>query len=97
MMRQASLKTIRSRVERLSQGCGATDQPRLVIHWMQPYDNCLNCGYDLDEHARNQAIAEAEAADGTDPPSSRVVFYWWPGSLTSCPQCGMELPPLPRS
>jgi hypothetical protein len=58
----------------------------------EPYDNCPNCGYDLDGHAFKQAIAEAEARDGPDPPPSRVVFYWWPKSLTACPRCGGPLP-----
>ena len=90
-MRRASLQVIRSRVQRLAQACG-TDEQRLVIRWMNPYDHCLKCGYDLDGHAFKQAIAEAEAKDGPDPPPNRVVFYWWPKSLTACPRCGGPLP-----
>ncbi len=59
---------------------------------MNPYDHCLNCGYDLDGHAFKQAIAEAEAKDEPDPPPNRVVFYWWPKTLNACPQCGVPLP-----
>ena len=91
-MRRASLQAIRSRVQRLSQACGTANEERLVIHWMNPYDNCLNCGYDLDGHAFKQAVAEAEAKDGPDPSPSRVVFYWWPKTLTTCPRCGCPLP-----
>ena len=78
--------------QRLALACGSADEQRLVIHWMNPYDNCPNCGYDLDGHAFQQAVAEAEAEDGPDPPPSRVVFYWWPKSLKACPQCGIPLP-----
>ena len=79
--------------QRLALACGSADEQRLVIHWMNPYDNCPNCGYDLDGHAfQQQAVAEAEAEDGPDPPPSRVVFYWWPKSLKACPQCGVPLP-----
>ena len=46
-MRRASLQAIRSRVPRLAQTCGSTDEQRLVVHWMNPYDNCLKGGYDL--------------------------------------------------
>lgn len=90
-MRRGSLQAIRSRVQRLAQSCGTADEQRLVIHWMNPYDSCLTCGYDLDGHAFKQAVAEAEARDGPDPPPTRVVFYWWPKSLTACPQCGGSL------
>ena len=27
--------------QRLAQACGSTDEQRLVIHWKNPYDNCL--------------------------------------------------------
>ena len=91
-MRRASLHAIRSRVQRLAQACGSADEQRLVIHWMNPYDNCPSCGYDLDGHAFKQAVVEAEARDGPDPPPNRVVFYWWPKSLKACPQCGGPLP-----
>jgi len=43
----------------LALACGSADEQRLVIHWMNPYDNCPNCGYDLDGHAFQQAVAEA--------------------------------------
>ena len=55
---------------------------------MNPYDHCLKCGYDLDGHAFKQAVAEAEARDGPDPPPNRVIFYWWPKTLNGCPRCG---------
>jgi hypothetical protein len=52
-----------------------------VIHWMNPYDNCHACGYDLDGHAFRQAIADSEREAGPDLPSHRVIFYWWPKTL----------------
>ena len=58
---------------------------------MNPYDHCLNCGCDLDGHACKQALAEAEVKDGPERPPSRVIFYWWPKSLTACPRCGVPL------
>ena len=62
---------------------------RLVIRWMNPYDHCSSCGYDLDEHALRQAIADAETRRGASNPS--IVFYWWPKSVSACPQCGVAL------
>ena len=63
---------------------------------MNPYDNCPDCGYDLDGHAFKQAIAEAESKDGPDPPPNRVVFYWWPKTLTACPRCGVPAADFPE-
>jgi hypothetical protein len=91
MMRQTRLQAIRSRVERLAQACGTTDDEPLLVHWGNPYDTCPGCQYDLDAHACREAIAEAEREGGPDAPSRKVIFYWWPKTLTACPQCGVSL------
>ena len=90
-MRWGSLRGPRSRVERLARACGTQDEPRLVIHWMNRYDACPGCGYDLDAHAFRQAVADAEKHEGPNPPRKEIAFYWWPKDLTTCPRCGIML------
>jgi hypothetical protein len=92
MMRQTSLQAIRSRVERLAQACGTTNEEPFVVRWGTPYDNCPGCGYDLDAHACREAIADAEREDWPDSLPRRVIFYWWPKMLATCPRCGVSLP-----
>ena len=91
-MRRASLRAIRSRVERLADACGADEEPTIVIHWLHAYDNCPSCGYNLEAHARDQALEKARREDGPDARKRRVVFYWWPSMLGACPRCGATLP-----
>ena len=92
MIRRGNLQAIRSRVERLAEACGADKENVVVIHWMQPYDNCPSCGYNLDGHARDEALAKAREADRPETPGRGVVFYWWPRDLSTCPICGQALP-----
>ena len=90
-MRNASLQAIRSRVERLAEAWKRDAQELLFIRWRTPYDNCPGCGYDLDAHARNEALPKS-ATTAPDSAPQRVIFYWWPGTLKTCPRCGGELP-----
>jgi hypothetical protein len=92
MMERGSLQAIRSRVERLAEACGGDREDVLVIHWMQPYDNCPSCGYNLDGHARDEALAKARDEAGPETPIRGIVFYWWPRSLSKCPKCSEVLP-----
>ena len=65
------------------------------VHWSHPYDDCPHCGFDLDQYACTQAIADADASDAREAPDlpvhRRVVFYWWPQTLTACPHCRQPL------
>jgi hypothetical protein len=79
-------------VDRLAEATGADDEDVLIVHWLQPYDNCPSCGYNLDAHARDEALAKAREANASDAPARGVVFYWWPRSLSSCPNRGQVLP-----
>ena len=36
----------------------------MVIHWIQPYDSCPACGYDLNAHVRDEALEKARREDG---------------------------------
>jgi len=60
--------------------------------WLHAYDNCPTCGYNLDAHVRDEALEKARREDGPDARRCRVVFYWWPRLLRTCPQCGVSLP-----
>lgn len=91
-MKRASLPAIRSRVERLAREYDADAEETLIIHWLQPYDNCPTCGYDLDAHARDETVESARREEGPDAPTPRVLFYWWPRMLGACPRCGATLP-----
>ena len=86
-----SLGHIRARVERLA-STWPTSQPETVfVHWIQRFERCPACAYDLDAHARAAALAEAVEghAPGEYPPT--LVFYGTDG-LTTCPRCGAPLP-----
>jgi uncharacterized protein (DUF983 family) len=91
-MKRATLPAIRSRLDRLAREFGADAEATLVIHWLQPYDNCPTCGYDLDAHARDETVERARRKDGVEAGARRVLFYWWPQMLGACPHCGASLP-----
>jgi hypothetical protein len=90
-MRGPSLQALRNRVARLAAECQVDDaDTTIVVHWINPYDACPRCGYDLFDHVRSAAFAKAQAEDGPDAPPRRVIFCWT-GTLTACPACGATL------
>jgi hypothetical protein len=91
-MKRTSLPAIRTRVERLARACGADAPQTLIVHWVQPYDTCPACGYDLDAHARDEALEKARCEESPDARPCRVLTYYWPHTLGACPRCGASLP-----
>lgn len=87
-MRHSSLQSIRSRVERLADQYEPKEPEVLLIHWKNPFDNCPECGCDLDAHARGQVLAKVQR----DGDKRQIFFYWWPNMLDKCPDCGGPLP-----
>lgn len=90
-MRRASLQAIRSRGSTLGADVRKYRRAASSGSLDEPVRQLPQVRYDLDGHAFKQAVAEAEATDGPDPPPNRVVFYWWPKSLKACPRCGVPL------
>ena len=80
-MRWLGLHSVRQRVDRLATQSGlvGSDGP-ILISWVFEFPLCPSCGYDLDDHAKSAALAEAQAA-------GRCGFVWV-YELTTCPSCG---------
>ena len=89
-MRGSSLRTILNRVDRLVAETHA-DYETLCLHWINPYETCPNCGYDLNGHCCAAALARARERAGPGAPPPRVVFYSV-RDLKACPACARALP-----
>jgi uncharacterized protein (DUF983 family) len=97
MMKRLSLPAIRSRVDRLVRESNpGIEETVMLVHWLQPYDDCPACGHDLaalaSDEAVERAMQTAREQHGAEAPSLRVRFVSWPRELGTCPRCGASLP-----
>ena len=84
-MRGPSLRTIRNRVDRLSAECQVHREP-IFLHWMDGYEQCPSCGYDLGAHSRAAALAGVQDDCGLGVPAPTFIWYSL-SNLATCPAC----------
>ena len=84
-----SLRTIRTRVERLASVYPTSDDDPLIVHWKDFCQRCPACDADLAADAEARAVAEASAARAGG--GAAQVFYW-AETLAPCPRCHARLP-----
>ena len=91
-MRGSTLRTIRNRVDRLAAEC-LVDREPILVHWMDGYERCPSCGYDLNAHSSTAALAEVQERNG--PAAAAPIFIWFStAGLDACPACGGALPQI---